>query len=70
MERYINRSSQRQNGALGSSKFLVEYNGKSPYTKMYEDEINKFRVERPDLADVDDDDIINEEFGEGDGDDE
>lgn len=43
---------------------------KSPYTKMYEDEINKFRVERPDLADVDDDDIINEEFGEGDGDDE
>lgn len=43
---------------------------KSPYTKMYEDEINRFRVERPDLADVDDDDIINEEFGEGDGDDE
>lgn len=45
---------------------------KSPYTKMYEDEINKFRVERPDLADVDDDDIINEEFmeepGEEDGD--
>lgn len=40
---------------------------KSPYTKMYEDEINKFRVERPDLADVDDDDIINDEFGEGDG---
>lgn len=40
---------------------------KSPYTKMYEDEINRFRVERPDLADVDDDDIINEEFGEGDG---
>ena len=43
---------------------------KSPYTKMYEDEINRFRVERPDLADVDDDDIINDEFGEGDGDDE
>ena len=40
---------------------------KSPYTKMYEDEINRFRVERPDLADVDDDDIINDEFGEGDG---
>lgn len=43
---------------------------KSPYTKMYEEEINKFRVERPDLADVDDDDIINEEFGEEDGDEE
>lgn len=43
---------------------------KSPYTKMYEDEINRFRVERPDLADVDDDDIINEEFGEEDGDEE
>ena len=43
---------------------------KSPYTKMYEDEINRFRVERPDLADVDDDDIINEEFGAEDGDDE
>lgn len=43
---------------------------KSPYTKMYEDEIDRFKIERPDLADVDDDDIINEEFGEGDGDDE
>lgn len=36
---------------------------KSPYTKMYEDEIDKYRIERPDLADVDDDDIINDEFG-------
>lgn len=43
---------------------------KSPYTKMYEDEISRFRIERPDLADVDDDDIINEEFGEEGGDDE
>ena len=43
---------------------------KNVYTSMYEKEIEKFKVEQPELADVDDDDIMNAMFGEEDGDDE
>ena len=43
---------------------------KNVYTTMYEKEIEKFKVEQPELADVDDDDIMNAMFGEEDGDDE
>ena len=43
---------------------------KNVYTSMYEKEIEKFKVEQPELADVDDDDIMNAMFGEEDGDEE
>ena len=42
---------------------------KNIYTKRYEDEIEKFKVEQPELADVDDDEIMNAMFPEKDGDD-
>ncbi len=41
---------------------------KNIYTKMYDDEIAKFKIERPDIADEDDDDFIIDLFGENDGD--
>lgn len=39
---------------------------KNSYTKLYEDELNKYRVERPELQDEDDEDIFAEMFGAGD----
>lgn len=41
---------------------------KNIYTKMYDDEIAKYRIERPEIADEEDDDFIADLFGEGDGD--
>lgn len=41
---------------------------KNIHTKMYEDEIAKYKIERPELADEDDDDFIIDLFGENDGD--
>lgn len=37
---------------------------KNIYTKMYEDEIAKYRIERPELADEEDDEFIIDLFGE------
>lgn len=39
---------------------------KNSYSKMYEDEIAKYRVERPEYDDDDDETVINDIFGNGD----
>lgn len=36
---------------------------KNTYCKLYEDEMNRLRVERPEFADEDDDDFLNDIFG-------
>lgn len=41
---------------------------KNIYTKMYDDEIARYRIERPEIADEEDDDFIVDLFGENDGD--
>lgn len=38
---------------------------KNSYSKMYEDEISKYRVERPEYDDEDDETVINDIFGSG-----
>ena len=41
---------------------------KNIYTKMYEEEIAKWKIERPEFADEEDDDFMIDLFGENDGD--
>lgn len=41
---------------------------KNTYSKLYEDEIQKFRVEKPEYEDDDDETVFNEVFGGDDGD--